>query len=156
MRRRHLPSLRRRGSARCSRNRWRTQGGYSDFRVIPTDHRPFDKNALRQTKYTGHSVGHWDGDTLVIESIGFVPETWLSRGGFFHSEQLHVVEKFTRVGNEIKFEVTVEDPQVLAEPWVMTPRILRLVTNPDAGLIRERGNCETDFERGAAATQIRH
>ncbi|HEY9183245.1 MAG TPA: hypothetical protein VIQ99_08600, partial [Gammaproteobacteria bacterium] len=53
-------------------------GGYSDFRVIATDGRPFDEQQTRQTKYTGHSVGRWEGDTLVIESVGFTPETWLA------------------------------------------------------------------------------
>ena len=101
-------------------------GGYSDFRVIPTDNRPFDKNALRQTKYTGHSVGHWDGDTLVIESIGFVPETWLSRGGFFHSENMKVYERFTRKGDEMLYEVTVEDPDVLTKPWTSSWRTYSL------------------------------
>jgi hypothetical protein len=83
--------------------------------------------------------------------------TWLARGGFFHSDQMHVVEKFTRKGNQILYEVTVEDPEVLAEPWVMTPRVMRLVANPDAGLIRERGNCEVyELEQGVVTSQIRH
>ncbi|NIR43497.1 MAG: hypothetical protein GWN83_05755, partial [Gemmatimonadetes bacterium] len=59
-------------------------GGYPDFRVIATDGREHDERQIIQTKYTGHSVGHWEGDTLVIESIGFTPATWLARGGFFH------------------------------------------------------------------------
>ena len=48
---------------------------------------------------------------------------------------MHVVEKFTRQGNQILYDVTVEDPEVLVEPWVMTTRTLRLNTNPDAGLL---------------------
>ena len=69
---------------------------------------------------------------------------------------MRVVEKFTRQGNEILYEVTVEDPVVLVEPWVMTPRILRLNANPDAGLLPERGNCEVSYDAGAIETQIRH
>ena len=68
--------------------------------------------------------------------------TWLGRGGFFHSEQMHVVERFTRQGNVILYDVTVEDPQVLVEPWVLPTRTLRRNNNPDAGLQRERSNCE--------------
>ena len=63
-------------------------GGYSDFRVIATDGRAFDERQLIQTKYTGHSVGRWEGDTLVVESRGFTPDTWLARGGFFHSDDI--------------------------------------------------------------------
>jgi hypothetical protein len=76
-------------------------GGYSDFRVIATDGREVDERQVIQTKYTGHSVGHWEGDTLVIESIGFTPATWLARGGFFHSEDMKVTEKFTRQGDQM-------------------------------------------------------
>ena len=99
-------------------------GGYSDFRVIATDGRAFDPQQTRQTKYTGHSVGHWEGDTLVIESVGFTPETWLARGGFFHSEDMKVFERFTRKGDQMLYEVTVEDPQVLLQPWTLKPMLL--------------------------------
>jgi hypothetical protein len=68
---------------------------------------------------------------------------------------MRVVEKFTRAGNEIKYEVTVEDPEVLVEPFVMTARMLRLSTNADAGLLPERGNCEV-YELGEITSQIRH
>jgi hypothetical protein len=136
-------------------------GGYSDFRVIATDGRPFDPQQIRQTKYTGHSVGRWEGDTLVIESVGFVPETWLARGGFFHSENMKVYERFTRQGDEMLYEVTVEDPDVLLQPWKQTP-LLMTKAGPSAGpgfdptLIGvERGNCES-YEDEDIVTQIRH
>jgi hypothetical protein len=91
-----------------------------------------------ESTYMGYAVGRWEGDTLVLDSISFVDSTWLGRGGFFHSAQMWVVEKFTRKGNEILHEVTVEDPEVLVEPWVMAPRTLRLNPDPDAGLLPER------------------
>ena len=77
-----------------------------------------------------------------------------ARGGFFHSDQMRVVEKFTRTGNQMLYEVTVEDPEVLVEPWVMPPRTLRLVDRPGAGLLPERANC-SEIEKGEAADQIR-
>ena len=118
-------------------------GGYSDFRVIPTDGREHDERQVVQTRYTGHTVGHWEGDTLVLDSIGFTPRTWFARGGFFHSEQMRVIERFTRQGDEMLYEVTVEDPEVLLEPWVMTPSIIQVSSNPDSGLLfMERGTCE--------------
>ena len=114
-------------------------------------------------KYYGDTVGRWEGDTLVLDSIGFVDTTWLARGGFFHSDQMHVVEKFTRKGDEILYEVTVEDPVVLLEPWVMTPRVLRFSPAnvsefpgfpPGLG-VSERGHCEV-YELEDISTQIRH
>jgi hypothetical protein len=143
-------------------------GGYSDFRVIATDGRPFDERQIIQTKFTGHSVGHWEGDTLVIESVGFTPETWLARGGFFHSEDMKVYERFTRKGDQMLYEVTVEDPQVLLQPWVQNP-MLRTIAGPPpaggpgggggfggAGLIgSERGDCQQE-ELDDISTQIRH
>jgi hypothetical protein len=130
-------------------------GGYGEYRIMPTDGRKHDERQSLQTKYMGYTVGRWEGDTLVLDSIAFNDFTWLARGGFFHSEKMRVVERLTRQGNEILYEVTVEDPEVLAEPWVMTPRILRLSTNPDAGLLPERGNCEV-YEDEDIVTQIRH
>jgi hypothetical protein len=103
----------------------------------------------------GYTVGHWDNDTLVLDSIAFNDQTWLARGGFFHSDRMRVIERFTRQGDEILYEVTVEDPEVLVEPWVMTPRVLRLNPNPDAGLLPERGNCEV-YELEDITSQIRH
>jgi hypothetical protein len=134
-------------------------GGYTDMRIIATDGREQDERQLIQTKYTGHSVGHWEGDTLVIESIGFTPATWLARGGFFHSEEMKVTEKFTRQGDQILYEVTVEDPEALLQPWTQRPMLL--TTGGDggfggAGLIGiERGNCEA-YELDDITSQIRH
>jgi hypothetical protein len=130
-------------------------GGYGEYRIIPTDGRPHKKGAENDSLYLGDTVGRWDGDTLVLDSIAFPDTTWLGRGGFFHSDQMHVVERFTRRGDALLYDVTVEDPEVLVEPWVLPTRTVTRNTNPDAGLIRERGNCEVQ-ELGHAASQIRH
>jgi len=129
-------------------------GGQGEYRIIPTDGRKHNPSRL-ETTYMGYTVGRWEGDTLVLDSIGFVDSTWLARGGFFHSDQMRVVEKLTRQGSQIKYEVTVEDPEVLVEPWVMSPKILRLNSNADAGLLPERGNCEV-YELEDITSQIRH
>jgi hypothetical protein len=130
-------------------------GGYGEYRVIPTDGRPHDPKKAVQLTYLGYTVGKWEGDTLVLDAISFVDSTWLGRGGLFHSEDMHVVERFTRQGDVILYDVTVEDPQVLAEPWVLPTRVLRRSENPDAGLITERGNCEV-YETESVTSQIRH
>jgi hypothetical protein len=109
------------------------QGGESSintFRVIPTDGRPHRTDA--DPSYLGDSVGHWEGDTLVIDVVGFTDMTWLAEDGKFHSDALHVIERFTRQGNTLKYEVIVEDPKVFTRPWIMDPRTLKLNPNPDA------------------------
>jgi hypothetical protein len=130
-------------------------GGYGEFHVIPTDGRKHDEKKALESTYMGYTVGHWEGDTLVLDSISFVDTTWFGRGGFFHSDQMHVVERFKREGDALLYDVTVEDPEVLAEPYVYPTRVVRLNPNPNAGLIPERGYCEVQ-EFGHASTQIRH
>jgi hypothetical protein len=130
-------------------------GGYGEFRIIPTDGRKHDPKRAIETTYMGYAVGNWEGDTLVIDSISFVDTTWLGRGGLFHSDSMRVVERFTRQGDVLLYDVTVEDPEVLVEPYVFPTRIVRRSQNPDAGLIRERGNCEV-YEEGRVTSQIRH
>ena len=130
-------------------------GGNNEYRIIPTDGRKHDEQKAIEATYYGYTVGTWEGDTLVLDSISFVDTTWLSRGGFFHSDQMHIIEKLTREGNQILYEVTVEDPEALAEPWVLTPRVLTLSNFPDAGLISERANCEV-YETKDISSQIRH
>ena len=132
-------------------------GGYGEYRIIPIDgNRKHTENDKLDLTYMGIGIGRWEGDTLVVESIGFIDTTWIGRGGFFHSTEMKVVEKFRREGDAVFYDVTVEDPEVLVEPLVFPTRIMRRNPNANAGLLRERGNCETDFETEAAATQIRH
>jgi len=87
------------------------------FRVIPIGAKhPDDLEA----SFMGDSVGRWEGDTLVVDVIGFNDKTWLAGTGTFHSDKLHVVEKFTRKDeNTIAYEVTMEDPEVLTKPWTL-------------------------------------
>jgi hypothetical protein len=128
-------------------------GGYPDFRMIPLDGKPHDPERALQYTFMGYTVGKWEGDTLILDSIGFTDETWMGRGGKFHSDQMRVVEKFTRTGNQMLYEVTVEDPEVLVEPFVMPPQTLRLSNNDT--IIAERGSC-SDVELGEVSTQMRH
>ena len=130
-------------------------GGYGEYRVIPTDNRQHDPQRAIEATYMGYTVGRWEGDTLVLDSISFVDSTWLGRGGFFHSSEMRVVERFTRQGDVLLYDVTVEDPEVLVEPWVIPTRVLRRNTGRDAGLLRERGNCEV-YELEDISSQIRH
>ena len=128
-------------------------GGYPDFRMISMHKNEHDEDDVYGYSYMGRTATRWEGDTLVLDSIGFTDETWLGRGGFFHSTDMRVIERFTRTGDQLLYEVTVEDPEVLVEPWVAHPRTLQLSDQPT--LIAERGSC-TDTELAEVTTQIRH
>jgi len=68
--------------------------------------------------WMGQSTGRWDGETLVVDTIGFNDQTWFDRAGNFHSEALHVIERFTHKSPDVlDYEVTIEDPKVFTRPW---------------------------------------
>ena len=76
--------------------------------------------------WMGQSVGRWDVDTLVVDVTGFNDQTWFDRAGNFHSEALHVVERYTRTGPDvIAYEATIEDPKVFTRPWKMSMPLYR-------------------------------
>lgn len=85
------------------------------WRIIPTDGQPHRSDVEDST--LGDAVGHWEGDTLVVDSRGFTDDTWLTDNGAFHTSSMHVIERIRRVGDILDWRVTVEDPAVLAEPW---------------------------------------
>jgi hypothetical protein len=77
-------------------------------------------DALNPTWY-GHSVGRWDGDTLVIDTVGFNDRSWFDFVGNPHSDQLHVVERYRRKdAATMANEITIEDPVMYAHPWKVT------------------------------------
>ena len=115
--------------------------GQNTFRVVPTDGRPHNQARVTQETWKGDPVGHWEGDTLVIETIGFTDESWLHKSGYFHGFKLRVVERFTRTGNTLRWVATVEDPEVLLEPWTMNPVTRVLDARPDA-FVAEDLPCE--------------
>src|SRR5688572_10290867 len=86
------------------------------FRIIPTDGRPHPDD--HEPSYMGDSVGRWDGDTFVVDVVGFNEKTWLAGVGTVHSDKLHVVERYTRdTADTIVYDVTIEDPVVFTKPW---------------------------------------
>ncbi len=88
------------------------------FRVIPTRGGPHQADL--DPTWMGDSVGHWEGDTLVVDTVGFNDKTELP-GGFKHTEALHVVERFRRAEvDNLQYEATIEDPNVFEKPWKMT------------------------------------
>jgi hypothetical protein len=102
------------------------------FRMIPLDGRPHPVDP--DPSWNGNAVGRWDGDTLVVDSIGFNDKTEVQ--GFMHTESLHVVERFKRLDNgSLQYEVTVEDPNVFASPWVVPARTFAF--RPEAEWVEE-------------------
>jgi hypothetical protein len=76
--------------------------------------------------WMGDSRGHWEGDTLVVDNVHFNDQTWFDEAGNFHSEDLHVVERYTLTdADHINYEVTIEDPKVFTKPWKMNMILYR-------------------------------
>jgi hypothetical protein len=93
-------------------NNWRAV--HLDGRPLPEYPEPF---------FHGHSTARWEGDTLVIESIGFDERTYINTNGWYHSDELRITERYSRPSmNYLIVQITVDDPQVLAKPWTSAPR----------------------------------
>jgi hypothetical protein len=76
--------------------------------------------------WLGDSRGRWDGDTLVVDVVDFNDETWFDHSGNFHSDALHVIERYTLTGpDHIQYDVTIEDPKVFTRPWKMSTILYR-------------------------------
>jgi hypothetical protein len=102
------------------------------FRWVWADGRPHNKGYADSETQMGDATAHWEGDTLVIESIGFTDTTWLHKNGWIHSFDMKVTERLTRIGNSLVWEATVEDPGVLQQPWKMTPIVAGFNQDPNA------------------------
>jgi hypothetical protein len=94
------------------------------YRIIPTDGRKHDPHA--DPMANGDAVGHWEGDTLVVDVVNLDPDTWLDGDGSFHDGNLHVTERLTRQGNSLRYEVTDDDPGLFAKPFSPKPVTLVL------------------------------
>jgi hypothetical protein len=106
------------------------------FRIIPTDGRPHRKDV--PASYLGDAVGRIEGDTLIVETVGFNEDTWLTDNGAFHTKDLKVTERFRRVGDTIEWRATLNDPAILSEPWQLKPQVM-WITDIE---IEEPARCE--------------
>ena len=97
------------------------EGGAHIWREIYMDGRPHpSSDAIKGESWLGHSVGHWEGDTLVVDVVGFNEGTWLDYFGHPHTQQLHVTEKLTRPNkNTLHYEATIDDPGAYTKPWTV-------------------------------------
>jgi hypothetical protein len=109
------------------------------YRIIPTDGRPHRVNA--NPSHYGDSVGRWEGSVFVVDVRNFVEDSWFGEDGYFHSDAMRVIERLWKDGANLVWQATVEDPKVLAAPWIMPPRLVK----PSTELLEESPKCiETD------------
>ena len=96
--------------------------------------------------WMGDSRGTWEGDTLVVDVVHFNDQTWFDKAGNHHSEQLHVVERYTLMSpNHINYEATIEDPKVFTRPWKMSMPLYRCL-DPNMQILEYE--CYQDAVRG--------
>jgi hypothetical protein len=98
----------------------------SFWRIVPLDGRKHREDA--DESYLGDAIGHWEGDTLVVETTNFNEDTWLTDDGAFHTKALKVTERLTRSGDTMQWVAIADDPNVLAQPWHLRPRVMTKAT----------------------------
>jgi hypothetical protein len=98
-----------------------------DHRMIYMDGRRHPEDILDYPEWMGHSIGRWDGDSLVVDTIGMREETWIDTSGFEHSAMLHLTERFQKTGPDaIRLTVTIEDPVFYAKPFSYARNLRRM------------------------------
>jgi hypothetical protein len=110
---------------------WLLNGVENALRILPLTNAKREEEDYQFSTYNGMGLAHWDGDTLVIDSVGFTDNTWLGWEGYFHSDKMEVTERFLRQGDLLYYNFTVNDPDVLMEPWTSYTYVRRGNTNPN-------------------------
>ena len=96
------------------------EGATHIWREIYMDGRPHPEGDALNPTFLGHSVGRWEGDTLVVDVVGFNETTWIDFFGHPHTDALHLVERFSRPDkNTLRYEATIDDPEAYAAPWTV-------------------------------------
>ena len=96
------------------------EGGAHVWREIHMDGRPLPDSEELNPTYFGYSVGRWEGDTLVIDTVGFNEKTWLNFGGYMHTDELRTIERISRPNHDtLHYEATIIDPGAYSEPWTI-------------------------------------
>jgi hypothetical protein len=119
---------------------WLLNNVENGLRILPLDGRKRDENDYQFSTYNGMGLAHWEGDTLVIESVGFNDISWLGWEGYFHSDKMEVAERLLRQGDLLYYNFTVNDPEVLMEPWTSYTYVRRVV--PNAIRLDEAPDCD--------------
>ena len=109
---------------------WLFNGVENALRILPLGGGKRDENDYQFSTFNGMGLTHWEGDTLLVESVGFGDRTWIGWEGYFHTDKMEVTERFTRVGDLLYYNFTVTDPDVLMEPWTSYTYVRRNNPNP--------------------------
>jgi hypothetical protein len=113
---------------------------FHSYRIIPLDQRPHIPDSIRL--FEGDSRGHWEGDTLVVDVTNQNPGTWFDMAANFHSDALHVVERFTPVNAAtMNYEATIDDTKVFTRPWKIAFALVR--------------NKESDYQQNTPALKVK-
>ncbi len=119
-----------------------------DYRLIYTNGSPHETRVM---PWMGDSRGHWEGDTLVVDVANSSEQTWFDKAGDFHSDALHVVERYTMIAPDtIRYEATVEDPKVFSRPWKISAAFARqkgVARVPERHCQADKEIANGDFER---------
>jgi hypothetical protein len=98
------------------------EGGTHIWRTVWMDGRAHPKDP--NPTWMGDAIGHWEGDSLIVDSVGFNDKTWLDEAGHPHTERLHVIERYTRTGAlTMKYDVVIDDPGAYTQSWTSSTRI---------------------------------
>jgi hypothetical protein len=101
------------------------EGGAHMWHIVYTDGRKHSTDATDYPSYLGEGIGHWEGDSMVIDNIGFKANSWIDAAGHPHTEKLHVIEKYTRTSlDNMHYEATIEDPETYVKPWTTSWNIV--------------------------------
>jgi len=126
---------------------------YMQIRHIYTDGRkhPDDPDLT----FNGHSIGHWEGDTLLVDSVGFTTDTPLAGIGVRHSDKMHIVERMhLKDPNTLEIATTIDDPEALAKPWTRTATFIRHADWTMAEYVCQQNNRNGVDENGKAKINL--
>jgi hypothetical protein len=108
------------------------------WREIWTDGRKLPKTDDLEPKWDGYAVGHWDGNTFVVDSVGFDPRTWLDKFGYPHTDAMKLQERYRRLDRDtLELTMTITDPEYYSKPWVSDTKIFKT----DAACVGGRAKC---------------
>ena len=101
-------------------------GWHHNYREVWTDGRPLPPMDEVEPKWNGYSVGRWDGNTLVVESVGFDPRTWLDHNGYPHTEEMRLQERYRLIdADTLELRMTITDPEFYAQPFQSDVKLFR-------------------------------
>ena len=128
---------------------------YSQWRQVFTDGREHPEDP--DLTFNGHSIGHWEGDTLVVDTVGFTTDTGLGNFGIRHSDKMRIVERLRFTApDRLQIETTVHDPEALTKPWISTRDYGRHRDWTLAEYVCQQNNRNFTTEDGKAGINLEH